>query len=374
MILIGFYTILFIYVLFIGAFIYGFFKSEKVQIKHFDAKTSFTIVVPFRNEKEHLPKLLMSLSFLDYPKKLFEVILVDDDSEEEFRIQNLEFVMKCLDSRIQVIKNNRKTNSPKKDAINTAIAMAKNEWIITTDADCMVPSNWLKIINSYILSAQKRMVASGVGLIEEKGFLHQFQHLDFLSLQGVTIGSFGIGKPFMCNGANFAYEKAFFNELNGFEGNSDIASGDDVFLLQKAIDYEPKSVGFCKSFLSIVETTSELSWKALFFQRVRWASKSSAYVDWFSKSLALVVFLTNFLLVVGCMLYVVGLLRYENLLFYFGIKFLVDFIMIMKSANFFNQRVRFVLICSLVYPFFTSAVALYSLFGKYSWKGRSFKK
>ncbi len=374
MILIGFYTILFIYVLFIGAFIYGFFKSEKVQIKHFDAKTSFTIVVPFRNEKEHLPKLLMSLSFLDYPKKLFEVILVDDDSEEEFRIQNLEFVMKCLDSRIQVIKNNRKTNSPKKDAINTAIAMAKNEWIITTDADCMVPSNWLKIINSYILSAQKRMVASGVGLIEEKGFLHQFQHLDFLSLQGVTIGSFGIGKPFMCNGANFAYEKAFFNELNGFEGNSDIASGDDVFLLQKAIDYEPKSVGFCKSFLSIVETTSELSWKALFFQRVRWASKSSAYVDWFSKSLAIVVFLTNFFLVIGFGFWVLGFLTYENLLFYFGIKFLIDFIMIMKSANFFNQRVRFVLICSLVYPFFTSAVALYSLFGKYSWKGRSFKK
>ena len=374
MILIGFYTILFIYVLFIGAFIYGFFKSEKVQIKHFDAKTSFTIVVPFRNEKEHLPKLLMSLSFLDYPKKLFEVILVDDDSEEEFRIQNLEFVMKCLDSRIQVIKNNRKTNSPKKDAINTAIAMAKNEWIITTDADCMVPSNWLKIINSYILSAQKRMVASGVGLIEEKGFLHQFQHLDFLSLQGVTIGSFGIGKPFMCNGANFAYEKAFFNELNGFEGNSDIASGDDVFLLQKAIDYEPKSVGFCKSFLSIVETTSELSWKALFFQRVRWASKSSAYVDWFSKSLALVVFLTNLFFVVSCMLCVIGLFRYENLLFYFGIKFLVDFIMIQKSATFFQQRVRFVLICSLIYPFFTSAVALYSLFGNYSWKGRSFSK
>ena len=329
MILIIFYFTLLIYVVFLSAFILGFFKSGKLQIKHFDAKTSFTIVVPFRNEKEHLPKLLMSLSFLDYPKELFEVILVDDDSEEEFRIQNLEFVMKCLDGRIQVIKNNRKTNSPKKDAINTAIAIAKNEWIITTDADCMVPSNWLKIINSYILSAQKRMVASGVGLIEEKGLLHQFQHLDFLSLQGVTIGSFGIGKPFMCNGANFAYEKTFFKELNGFEGNSDIASGDDVFLLQKAIAHEPKSVGFCKSYLSIVETTSELSWRALFFQRVRWASKSSAYVDWFSKGLAIVVFLTNFFWVVGCAMWVLGLLTYENILLYFGIKFFVDFIMIM---------------------------------------------
>jgi hypothetical protein len=54
-----------------------------------------------------------------------------------------------------------------------------------------------------------------------------------LSLQGATIGSFGIGKGFMCNGANLAYKKSLFQELNGFQGNDTIASGDDVFLLQK---------------------------------------------------------------------------------------------------------------------------------------------
>ena len=190
----------------------------------------------------------------------------------------------------------------------------------------------------------------------------------------MTIGSFGIGKPFMCNGANFAYEKTFFKELNGFDGNSEIASGDDVFLLQKALQFNAKIVGFCTDKESIVATKSVSSWKELFFQRVRWASKSSAYVVWFSKSLAIVVFLTNFFLMIGFGLWVIGLLSYEDLLFYFGIKFLVDFIMIMKSANFFNQSVRYVLISSLVYPFFTSAVAIYSLFGNYTWKGRRFRK
>ena len=369
MILAVFFAVLSVYVIFISAFIYGFFKSEKVQIKHFEAKTSFTIVVPFRNEKKHLPKLLMSLSFLDYPKELFEVILVDDESEESWMLD-----VGCWEFNVAKIDNFRKTNSPKKDAINTAIAVAKNDWIITTDADCLVQKDWLKSIDNYIQTENKKMVASGVSYLPKKGFLHHFQHLDFLSLQGVTIGSFGIDKPFMCNGANFAYEKAFFKELNGFEGNSEIASGDDVFLLQKAIAYEPKSVGFCKNYLSIVETTSELTWRALFFQRVRWASKSSAYVDWFSKGLAIVVFLTNFFWVVGFGFWVLGLLTYENLLLYSGIKFLVDFLMIMKSADFFKKPVRYVLISSIVYPFFTSAVALYSLFGKYTWKGRSFSK
>lgn len=367
MILIGFYTILFIYVLFIGVFIYGFGKMKSKNQMNLNPKTSFSIVVPFRNEAENLPQLLHSISMLDYPTELFEVILVDDESEEEFRIQNLEF-------RIQIIKNIRKTNSPKKDAINTAIVVAKNDWIITTDADCLVQNDWLKSIDNFIQTENKKMVAAGVSYLPKKGFLHQFQNLDFLSLQGVTIGSFGIEKPFMCNGANFAYEKAFFKELNGFEGNSEIASGDDVFLLQKGLQFDSKNVGFSTNKQSIVATKSVLSWKEFFFQRVRWASKSSAYVDWFSKSLALVVFLTNLFFVVSCMLWVVGLFRYENLLFYFGIKFLVDFIMIMKSANFFNQRIRYVLICSLIYPFFTSTVALYSLFGNYNWKGRSFNK
>ena len=77
------------------------------------------------------------------------------------------------------------------------------------------------------------MVASGVCYVPKKDFLSAFQNLDFLSLQGATIGSFGINQPFMCNGANFAYSKQFFKELNGFQGNETIASGDDVFLLQR---------------------------------------------------------------------------------------------------------------------------------------------
>jgi cellulose synthase/poly-beta-1,6-N-acetylglucosamine synthase-like glycosyltransferase len=367
MILAFFYSTLLIYVLFISALIYGFDKMKAKNQTNQKPKTSFSIVVPFRNEAENLPQLLQSIYLLDYPMELVEIILVDDESDEVFSVQSLVF-------SIKVIQNERETNSPKKDAINTAIAIAKNDWIITTDADCLVQRNWLKSIDNFIQTENKKMIAAGVSYLPQNGFLHDFQNLDFLSLQGVTIGSFGIEKPFMCNGANFAYEKAFFNELNGFKENSDIASGDDVFLLQKALKFDSKLVGFCTDKQSIVATKSVSSWKELFFQRVRWASKSSAYVDWFSKSLAVVVFLTNLLLVIGYCFWLMDLLTYENLLLYFSSKFLVDFIMIQKSANFFKQRVRFLLICSLVYPFFTSAVALYSLLGKYTWKGRSFSK
>jgi cellulose synthase/poly-beta-1,6-N-acetylglucosamine synthase-like glycosyltransferase len=47
-------------------------------------RTRFTIIVPFRNEAANLPLLLDSISKLHYPKERFEVILVDDESEEVF--------------------------------------------------------------------------------------------------------------------------------------------------------------------------------------------------------------------------------------------------------------------------------------------------
>ena len=360
-------TVFLIYILFIGQLIYGFNRMRRFSKAEFIPKTSFSIVVPFRNEKENLPNLLHSISLLNYPKELVEVILVDDDSEDKFRIQNLEF-------RIQMIKNVRKSNSPKKDAIETAIQIAKHDWIITTDADCLVQKDWLTTFDQYIQENEVEMVASGVCYVPKSGFLSAFQNLDFLSLQGATIGSFGINQPFMCNGANFAYSKSFFKELNGFQGNETIASGDDVFLLQKAVSFAPKKVGFLLAKESIVATNPVATWSDLFQQRVRWASKSTGYSSVYGKLLALVVFGGNLAWIVSFLLWLVGLLDQNIFMLFVALKFLIDFILIYKTANFFESKLQYVLASSLLYPFFSVSVAVYSLFGKYSWKGRNFRK
>lgn len=360
-------TVFLIYILFIGQLIYGFNRMRRFSIKEFTPKTSFSIVVPFRNEKENLPNLLHSISLLNYPKELVEVILVDDDSEEMFYIQYSAFSLK-------VIKNERKSNSPKKDAIETAIQIAKNDWIITTDADCLVQKDWLTIYDQYIQENEVKMVASGVCYIPKSGFLSAFQNLDFLSLQGATIGSFGIGKPFMCNGANFAYCKQFFKELNGFQGNETIASGDDVFLLQKAVSASSKKVGFLMAKESIVATKSVETWSELFQQRVRWASKSTGYSSIYGKLLALVVFGGNLAWIVSFLLWLIGFLDQNIFMLFVALKFLVDFILIYKTASFFESKLQYVLASSLLYPFFSVSVAVYSLFGKYDWKERSFRK
>lgn len=364
------FVILALYVVLIGSLFYGFQKMKPFASDEVVPKTSFSIVIPFRNEAENLQKLLYSISLLNYPKELFEVILVDDESEDEFRLLD----SARSDIKVKVIKNLRKSNSPKKDAIETAIEVAKHDWIITTDADCLVQKNWLKTIDAYVQKEEKRMVAAGVCYLPQKGFLHAFQNLDFLSLQGVTIGSFGLNNPFMCNGANFAYEKSFFYELQGFKGNENCASGDDVFLLQKAVLKHKNVVGFCFNNESVVVTQSENSWNDLFQQRVRWAAKSTGYSSWFGKLSAIVVFSSNITWIAVFILWLLGSVNQNWFALFVASKFVVDLLLLQKTASFFRTKLQWLFLASLLYPFFSSAVAVYSLFGKFTWKGRQFKK
>ena len=354
-----------LYCLVIIALIYGFTKVNSFDYLGLEPKTKFSIIVPFRNEAENLPKLLDSFSKLNYPTDLFEVILIDDDPEEVFSVQYSGF-------NVQIIKNIRVSNSPKKDAISTAMQVVKTDWIITTDADCVVSKNWLATLDNYIQNHDVSMIVGAVTYDCENSLLHHFQQLDLASLQGATIGSFGLGKGFMCNGANFAYTKSFFQELNGFEGNDGIASGDDVFLLQKTIVLFPEKVHYLKSEDNIVTTKPVNEWKSLFHQRVRWASKTGSYQSNFGKGLALIVFVENIglLFVVCCFLFGKG--NFSLLCFLLLAKLFVDFVLIHKTNGFLKNRTKSFLISSLLYPFFSVSVALYAAFGKYEWKGRRF--
>lgn len=367
-----FFVLIAIYAIFIGWISYGFKKVKTFENDNQQPITKFSIVVPFRNENQNLPTLLHSFSQLDYLRNQFEIVFVNDASEDN----SVEIIADFPASSFSfsIIDNIRKSNSPKKDAIETAIKNGTQDWIVTTDADCFVDQKWLKTLDNYIQIHQPEMIAGAVSVLCDESFLEQFQQLDLMSLQGATIGSFGINKGFMCNGANFAYTKKCFEALNGFEGNNEIASGDDVFLLQKAIAKFPEKVHYLKSEDAIVLTKPVGDWKTLFLQRVRWASKSTSYQSSFGKITALLVFIGNFTIVFSFFLTLFSTFSFWTWYLLFAIKIFADFLLLYQTGRFLKPRaVKFFLISNLIYPFFSTSVALYSLFGKYEWKGRSFR-
>jgi cellulose synthase/poly-beta-1,6-N-acetylglucosamine synthase-like glycosyltransferase len=369
------FVVLMIYVVLILRLIVGFDKVKSFVRTNEKPKTAFTIIVPFRNEEKNLPKLLQSFSKLNYPYKLIEVILVDDfstDSSERVCIRwRLEH--EYLDTTL--LENLRLSNSPKKDAIGRAMPIAKHDWIITTDADCIVNPNWLLTIDNYIQNNDAEMIVGAVIYKTKNNWFHHFQQLDLLSLQGTTIGSFGINKPFMCNGANFAYTKNFFTKIGGFGGINDKASGDDVLLLQKAVSANLEKVHYLKNNDFIVTTKPENDLFQLFMQRVRWASKTTGYSSTYAKFLAVIVLLMNLSLVCGLWFVVCGCCNWKILLIPFLIKYLVDYCLLYKANKYLLKgKWLLPLASSLLYPFYSSLVGIYSLFGSFSWKGRTFRK
>ena len=375
LITIVFYLILAAYTLFIGQLIFGYTQIKSFKRTNQKPLTTFSIIVPFRNEEKNLGKLLESISKLNYPKELFEIITVDDDStDSSASIYNLWRFKNGLISTT-LLENLRLSNSPKKDAISRAMHIVKNNWIVTTDADCMVNKNWLLTLDNYIQKTDAQMIIGAVVYKTKNNWFHQFQQMDLMSLQGTTIGSFGLKKPFMCNGANFAYTKKLFNELDGFNGNNKMASGDDVFLLQKATKKHLDKIHYLKNTNSIVKTKPENNLHQLFMQRVRWASKTTGYKSSYAKSLASIVLLMNLSLVVSCGLLLVDCFDWKILITLFLVKYCMDYMLLFKANNYLQRGKFFLPLASiLLYPFYASLVGIYSIFGSFSWKGRTFKK
>jgi cellulose synthase/poly-beta-1,6-N-acetylglucosamine synthase-like glycosyltransferase len=361
------------YFILIVSLLFGFTKVTYFKGQNNAKQQRFTVVIPFRNESENLKDLAESLEQLNYPKVFFEVIWINDDSTDNS--------VKVLESFIErnkhfiLLNNINKSKSPKKDAIKTAIDNAKYPWIITTDADCEVPINWLKCFSEFIAKHNNvKMIVGPVAYKTNNSFLQNFQDLDFLSLIGSTIGGFGIGKPFLCNGANLCYLKDAFLTVNGFEGNNHIASGDDIFLMEKILVKYPNLVNYLKSKDAVVITKPETTFKALLSQRIRWASKTVATKNGFGKFVGAVVFLMNvFILLI--LIYGFWFWNYKLLfLMLLAVKLGIDFLLIQKTSRFLQQKNKlfYYSFSALCYPFFVVLVVFLSLFKKQEWKGRKF--
>ena len=360
-----------LYVVLILLFTIGFDKLKPITNNH-DYTTPFSVIIPFRNEAENLPGLLNSIAEVEYNKSLYEIILVDDESTDN----SLEIINQfCVNNPaidLKTIKTLRQSNSPKKDAISTAISSTKHNWILATDADCILPKTWLSSFSASICENNPNMLVAPVSFKSNSSFLHQFQLIDFLSMQGATIGGFGIQQPFMANGANLAYKKELFLKLNGFKDNDFIASGDDVFLLENFVAHDKSKVLFLKDIKALVTTYPTKNWSELVQQRKRWAAKATHFKNNFAKGIGVIVFFTN--IGIGVAL-IIGIINPVFLVLIVP-KFAIDTLLIFKTAHLYQNKINYLsfLKTLLFYPFFTVYIAVSSLLSPFVWKDRHFNK
>ncbi len=336
------------------------------------ATIKLSVIIAVRNEAYVIVNLLNSLLQQDYPKDLYEIIISDDHSSDNtINIAKDFFLKHQVDNGI-VIQAKPGESSSKKEAIKRAIDIAKGELIITTDADCIHASEWLKSIASYFNLYKPAMISGSVIMKGDNSFMQQFQTFDYLSLQASGAASLFLNKPLLCSGANLAFTKNAFYDVNDFEANLNIASGDDTFLMMKMHKKFPGKIHFLKSEQSIVITNVSPTIKDFLHQRTRWISKTKHYDNNYIKAIGGFIFLVN---VFPFVLLLVGICD-ANLFYllpvYLMVKIIADYFFLSNAGKFFNvsvNKIRFAAF-GIAYPFYLLALLAGVLRGSYQWKQR----
>lgn len=359
-----------LYLICIGAFTYGLTILSRNYNRDAILRQAkkVSVLIAARNEGKNIEKLLQSLYNQTFDKENFEVIIVDDHSDddtfgisESFKVSHPEMSLKLL----------KATGSGKKQAISQALHAADNEVVIVTDADCELPAKWIEKMLAFYIAKDLKMLLGPVLLSPADTLFEKLQVLEHMSLIASTAGSAAIGMPVMCNGANMMYDRKSALNVEKDRTDMKLASGDDMFLMEQFIArFGSKAIGFFLNREVIVKTATMPNLKAFFRQRTRWTSKTKAYTNWKIIATALTVFLFNLSIV---FFFVAGFFMpvfWAFYVLYVIMKTLIDYPIIRRISAFMKQKkLKFwTLPLEFIYPFYVVFTAIAGMFTKVRWK------
>ncbi|HRH99538.1 MAG TPA: glycosyltransferase [Saprospiraceae bacterium] len=300
-----------------------------------------SIIIPARNEEDHILNCVRSCLNQTYPSELIEIIVIDDQSEDN-TYSLLEDEIKVPGFKLMRLGVHKRTTiqGSKKKAIAYGVSHASGDIILTTDADCTVPTDWVNKFVQYAKKNEKILITGPVMVSEANGLINIFQQLDLSVNSLINAAGMHNGLHQLGSAANLMYQKASFLELSPYEDNFHIASGDDVFLIQKMKERFPQGMSFIKSKEAIVETKACTSWRELISQRLRWAGKTKYLKNYKINFIAAVVWLNRILPWLGLTVSII--LSFKDLLICsvscILLSWIIDFIILWQATKFFNKQ------------------------------------
>lgn len=339
--------------------------------------TKVSVIIAARNEESNIGNCLHDLLLQQYPSNLFEIIVIDDFSTD----RTVETIKNISSPNIRLLhlkdfmsgSQDAKTVAYKKMSVEYGVENAGGELIVTTDADCRMDIHWISTIVSFYESTDARFIVSPVTFTGDKSLFEKIQTLDFLGLMGITGGALSFHFPVMCNGANLAYTKKIFREVNGFQGADKLSSGDDMFLMQKVNKKYPGSVRYLKNNDALVQTFPQRTLKVFFQQRLRWASKSTSYPDKRITIILALIYIFNLTIICNSIISIFDHSFIQLLAVQLCVKLVSEFFFLLTVTRFFHRQALLTLFlpAQLLHIIYVVIVGMLGNFTSYNWKERS---
>jgi poly-beta-1,6-N-acetyl-D-glucosamine synthase len=328
-------------------------------------KLSISIVIAARNEQERIEPCLKSLRSIKYPRDKYEVILVDDFSDdgtvkymEKYASQNENWRIIKLTSKSEKLRG-------KKNALLRGIAEASGEIIFTTDADCLVPPNWLSGMIK-MFEPNVSMVLGHSPLVENSGVKHQILKFDNLFSAIASAAPAKLGYPFTSVGRNLAYRKDAYQNAGGFLALKKFKSGDDIHLTERFRYLDTGKIEYCANPVTFVETVPPVQTAEIFHQQIRKNSKILLSTPT-SIFMALVIFSYYLLTAIIPIIF-------PKFLVLWLVTIIIKLLLELSALSLANKKFRqnmplyIILIFQIIYPIHIIFFSILGLFQVYKWK------
>jgi len=235
---------------------------------------NISIIIAAKNEAKNIDNLIGSLKGLNYSSEMFEVIFVDDNSNDG--------TYNKLKSKTDSIKNFLVLEmkslglNGKREALSFGIKNSKYPYILITDADCRPDLNWLQAYsNKFTLGYE--MLFGAAPYYQKKNFFNKISSFENLRSSILSFSMALFGLHYTAAARNFGFTKKAFNTLEGYSKTRDTISGDDDLLLREAVKSKMK-IGVVTETGSFVFSDSKKTFKEYLQQKARHKQTSFYYL------------------------------------------------------------------------------------------------
>lgn len=334
-----------------------------------------TVCIVARNEAHNIRQLLSSIKRLNYPIERFEVIIVDDHSEDE----TWNLLNECSLPNLQLLQleksNQYRARYPKLSGLNLALTHARSELIACTDADCILAENWLYNFASEHQRSNARVITGPVSIVEAETALERFQKVELAGIMAVTNAGINSRLFYSANMANMFFHRSDYLAYYRDTAHNH-ASGDDILFANHMARKQHK-IAFLRNKESIVGTKAMSSVSSFISQRIRWASKNK---DKGLSIISLIYFLSFIHSGIALVLTMTGVFN-STLLLAIGLsmfisKWACDFYLFKRVESFFSftYPLSKSIGQSLTHAIYIVSIIPLSLLNRtYHWKGRKLK-
>lgn len=359
-----------IYCLYLILLFFGLFRLKKVKN---DFQYTVSIIVPARNEEDNIANCLSALVSQEYPEDKYEIIVVDDRSEDGTPEVVSSFIAQHNNIRLIRVTDPPPEISPRKNALNLGVKNSSGEIVFSTDADCRPKPTWIPGMIRHF--DQDVGLVAGFSPIErdqnESPLWEKLLSLDSLALASLSAGGIGLGIGLICPGRNLAYRREVYEQIGGFGKTGRVVSGDYTLLLQSVIKDTDWKVGYASSEETHVPTNLPSGIEDFINQRRRHASTGLHYPKWLTLPL-ISVYIYSLLLLVTVPVSLINLHEFSIPLFSLGVKALFEFLLILKGAYLLGKPdlLRYFPLGEILHIPYVVVFGAWGSFGKFWWKER----